>query len=248
MKKLALFILVLSMIFVTSCGNSGQAEITTAESATTYSSATTTSKSTESVSTTNSGLNNDFHMGVYFNDYGEYLAYFENNEPENFVHYEDIADYGEFERFHSYTDKIDFYLYDLIDEYGNEFSITIYTKEILGEDFEPTTDHPSLEVSADGMTDMSICNNDTADENTGFLYVKIGNMKYWYLRNGVLYYISWKNNDLYYFLTPSHYDFRPYTQSTFADGEAPLIAKLLNRATAEAAVAEFSANINNTAE
>ena len=111
MKKLTLFILVLSMIFVTSCGNSGQAEITMAESATTYGSTTTTSKSMESVSTTNSGLNNDFHMGVYFYDYEEYLAYFENNEPENFVHYEDIADYGAFIHFVSIDKSFDYYSY-----------------------------------------------------------------------------------------------------------------------------------------
>ena len=109
-------------------------------------------------------------------------------------------------------------------------------------------DLEDLEVSAEGMTDMSICNNDIADENTGYLYVKIGNMKYWYLKTGALYEISWEDNGLYYYLIAPKYDYRPYTQNTFTDGEAPLIAKLLNRATAEAAVAEFSANINNTAE
>jgi hypothetical protein len=158
-------------------------------------------------------------------DYGTYIS--SGVDTKSFITYEMVQDYGTFALFADYgRPKCNTYLYELIDKNGYRLDI----------DIEPRT--PLTEVP-ETATDVQLHNyNDLRTNPAHLSAIKVNNVYYTYYE-GKLYSIAWYT-DTHIFTIKAGRTVRP---SEYPDGETTLISRLLNGETAEAAVAEFNANI-----
>ena len=258
MKKLLTFILALSVLLLSSCGNAGVSETTeNTEASTTEITVKTdianNGSSSVSLQTTGPSISSDMDNGIYFNE-GEYDAYLEfiaTNEdiPENFVTYEDISRYGDFYfclflwdfSNHRISDN---YVYILKTETGILIDIEFSNDNHLEKLGSGVRIHK--EVPLDGMTDMLVCNDVEIDENTGMLYVDVGEIRYWYYRKyKELGHATWKIGDIYVIIDFGD-DVEKACKNTLLDDEGlDFFRNLLDPTKAEAAVAEFNAGISD---
>lgn len=258
MKKLLTLILALSMLIMTSCGNMRVTETTESTKASTTETEATTEIITAASSVlqtqaTGSSASNDMDNGIYFNEdeYDKYLEFIATYEyiPENLVTYEDISRYG------------DFYFCLFFWDFGNhkisgDYVYILKTETGILIDMEFSNDNHleklgsgvriHKEVPLDGMTDMLVCNDVEIDENTGMLYVDVGEIRYWYYRKyKELGHATWRIGDIYVIIDFDDDVEKALKNTLPGDKGLDFLRELLDPTKAEAAVAEFNVGISH---
>lgn len=169
----------------------------------------------------------------------------------NFVHYDLLKSLGNFDGCLLYLDSVNKkdnrYTYTLTDATGYEYRLTIYTDK--GK--RPYADlWSSFETPADGLTDMRECNSCVECTHV------VNNIAYKYDESGLLLYICWLSDSLYFQLylksnthvrqeTLTGYNYI-YSNEGLRDYDmesGTFLSKMLNSETAEQTAAELNKTI-----
>ena len=160
-----------------------------------------------------------------FYDYDEYLSWLPTGKvTDRFVSYEMVSQFGAFHGvvfLNSYVNDYSIYMYSFFDSDGND-SVALYVDE-KGEHGKPTLDETILQHTGN-MVELSQPVKGSV-HNEGIVYRYSG--------AGKLYSIYWEHNGMSFVLALDHPE--------YYENEDSLIAKLLNSNTAEAAMNQWIA-------